>query len=221
MSQNCTGAGESCLYINNMGEGRCFAGECDVVSQNCPNTADKCSYAFLADGGVGRTCGPAGATAEGAPCGPGDTCAKGLVCLGASANTMGTCAKFCYTDTGCGGNNRVCGSLVQIPNVTELPAVCVQLTTCDPLLQNCPAGQGCYLTTNGPACIPMGSATNGQTCGPSTLCVRGSTCLGPTTNMLSCRSFCNLDGGMPSCTGSACGGIANSMGQALPWGACQ
>jgi hypothetical protein len=95
------------------------------------------------------------------------------------------------------------------------------LQQCDPLAQNCPATQGCYLTQSGPACIPEGNVANGAACGQTSLCVKGSTCLGPAANMLTCHSFCNLDGGMPNCGTGQCGFILDQQMNRLAWGACQ
>ncbi|MFT3710177.1 MAG: hypothetical protein QM817_21330 [Archangium sp.] len=216
MAQNCTGAGESCLYIDLNGNGRCFTGTCDVVTQNCPTATDKCSYAFLPDGGSARACAPAGSKTEGQSCGPtADDCAKGLICVN------GSCRKFCYTDNNCGGGLNICGNLVQVPNSPEMPATCVMLQACDPLLQNCPAMQGCALTVNGPACLPEGNVANGGMCGQMAGCVKGSTCLGPSTSMLTCHSFCNLDGGAPNCPTGQCGFILDMQMNRLAWGACQ
>ena len=215
MSQNCTGPGESCLYIDQNGNGRCFTGACDVVAQNCTTGTDKCTYVQSAPGVAGRACVPAGTKMPGEACGPSsDDCVKGSVCVN------GKCSKYCYTDSNCGSAQSVCASLVQVPGTTELPATCVTLMACDPLTQNCTgAGDGCFLTQTGPACIPVGTATAGQSCGATTNCAKGLTCVGMSAQTLACHAFCNLDGGMPTCATGQCGTLT-SGGTALPWGAC-
>ncbi|MFZ5438679.1 MAG: hypothetical protein ACOZQL_01660 [Myxococcota bacterium] len=212
MAQNCP-SGQSCLYTDNMGNAACFPGACDIVSQNCTTATDKCSYMGFQDGGVGRACAPAGAKTEGQPCGPQtDDCAKGLACVG------GVCAKFCYTSANCTGQGQ-CIGLVQIGGSREVPATCVTLAACDPFLQNCPSGQGCYLTQTGPACVTEGSVAIGGNC-QSANCVKGSVCLGGTSGP-TCHGFCNRDGGMPACATGQCGGVIAPDGGVLPWGACQ
>jgi hypothetical protein len=209
-AQTC-GAGSSCMYTDNMGNTACFPGACDVVAQNCPTQTDKCSYAGLADGGAGRACGPAGAKTEGQACGPSmDDCAKGLLCV------QGTCAKFCYQASNCTAAGAQCIGLITIGGVPEVPATCVTLSGCDPYLQNCPTTQACSLTQSGPACITNGTVPANGTCTPSAGCVRGNLCLvtmqGATSG--TCKPFCNLDGGAPTCAGS-CTGL-----QGVPYGVC-
>jgi hypothetical protein len=218
MAQNCPN-GEICIYSDMNGSmAQCFpAAPCNVITQNCPAMTDKCSYAFFPDGGAGRTCGPAGARTEGQACGPVDDCAKGLLCVG------GACQRFCNTDSNCGGGTNICGTVVSIPNTAEHPAACVMLNACDPLAQNCAnMAEGCYLTQAGPACIPAGTVPNGGTCGSGgQLCIKGSTCIGPSANMLTCRPFCNLDGGAPTCATGQCGFLVDMNMNRLAWGACQ
>ncbi len=216
-AQNCQ-PGESCMLTNTMGATACFPGVCDVVTQNCPTASDKCSYAGLADGGTGRACAPAGNIAEGQACGTGaDLCAKGLVCIN------GSCSKYCYQMSNCtAATNGQCVGVVQIGGTAELPTTCINIASCDPLLQNCPmTTQACSLTQSGAGCIPAGNVAIGADCRMGN-CVKGAACIGNQT-AANCRAFCNLDGGMPSCgTGTGgCGGVANGSGVPFPFGACQ
>ena len=93
------------------------------------------------------------------------------------------------------------------------------MAACDPLLQNCPGTEGCYLTDIGPGCAAAGNAAVGASCLMAN-CVRGAICLG-TQTAASCHAYCNRDGGMPSCSTGACGGVANPAGMPQPFGACQ
>jgi len=215
--QGCT-AGESCLYVDNMGNGRCFAGACDVVSQNCPTATDKCSYAGLQDGGVARACAPAGPQGDGAACGPSDNCGKGLVCINS------VCRKYCYDNATCGGGNKLCIGLIQIGGTQEIPSTCVTLSACDPLTQNCPQGQGCYLSnSSGAVCATAGTVAANGACGQGAgQCVPGTVCLLTSPTAGACKSFCNRDGGMPNCGTGQCGGLINAAdGGVLDVGACQ
>lgn len=210
-SQNCP-TGQSCMFKGDQSS-VCFAGACDVVTQNCATATDKCTYVQGASGPV-RGCRPAGAVAEGMACTPADECAKGLLCVNA------TCVKFCYQTSNCTGSGQ-CISGVTITGTEEVPTTCVTLAACDPLLQNCPTGQGCYLAGSGPACVSAGNTANGAACTSGNACVRGSICLGspPTAT---CHGYCNLDGGTPNCaTTGQCGGVTNGQGVPQPFGACQ
>lgn len=214
-SQNCR-PGESCMYSNAMGATSCFPGVCDVVTQNCPTASEKCSYAGFADGGTGRVCAPAGNIAEGQACAMGsDLCARGLVCI------SGTCAKYCYQTSNCtAATNGQCVGVVQIGGTAELPTTCINIASCDPLLQNCPmTAQACSLTQSGPGCIQAGNVAIGASCTMGN-CVKGAVCIGDQT-AANCRAFCNLDGGMPACATGACNGVANAGGMPFPFGACQ
>jgi hypothetical protein len=199
-----------------MGSTACFAGACDVVSQNCPNSADKCSYAGLADGGVVRACGPAGTLTEGQACAAGtDQCAKGLVCIN------GACAKYCYQNSNCTAPDGRCAGVVTIGGTDERPATCINIPPCDPLLQNCTdSTRACSLIDTGPGCIPPGTTAVGGDCSTTGTCVRGAVCIG-TTAAANCRAFCNRDGGMPSCTTGTCGIVTNQAGMQFGFGACQ
>ena len=216
--QNCTGANESCFLTNASGSTQCFAGACNLVTQNCPN-GGKCSYAGLADGGVERACGAAGVKTEGQACGASqmDDCATGLICLADSK-----CHKFCNTDVQCGAN-AACASYIDIGGSPEKPLFCVPVTACDPLTQNCAAGEGCYLSGTGPLCNTAGTVAAGAVCGQTQgNCVKGSVCLLTSATAGACHQFCNRDAGMPNCGAGQCGGLLNPVdGGVMPWGACQ
>jgi hypothetical protein len=214
-TQDCP-TGNACMVRVDQSGTSCFPGVCDVVTQNCAATTDKCSYLGQADGGGIRGCAPTGAVAEGQPCTMPDNCAKGMICVGPQGSA--TCQKFCYRTTDCTGTGQCIGA-VQIPGTPELPATCVTLTTCDPLSQSsCPSGQGCYLTQTGPSCLGAGTVALNGTCGQATgNCTPGNLCLvtmqGATSG--TCKPFCNLDGGMPNCGAGSCAGL-----QGVPYGVC-
>lgn len=210
IAQNCP-SGSACMF-NMQQAGQCFPGACDVVSQNCPNSTDKCAYAGTSTSAA-RACVPNGDKAEGATCGSAgtDDCVKGTFCVG------GKCAKFCNQQSQCTAPNSQCAAPVSVPGSPEIPVSCITLTTCDPYLQNCATGEGCTLSSTGPACIPAGTVPANGVCGQvQGNCVAGSVCLvmsqGATTG--SCKAFCNLDGGMPTCAGT-CTAL-----QGQPYGVC-
>ncbi len=206
-TQNCpTGLGYQCLYIDNTGNGRCFTGDCNFVTQDCAGT-DKCQFGIAGDGGVGRVCGPAGAAAEGAACGTAgsDDCVEGTTCVNLNGSNERRCRKYCNSNANCTAGT-LCQSLVSVSGTPQLPAICVPVQTCDPLVQNCTTvGEACYPITEGEYCLQAGTAAVGTSCG-NVNCVKGAVCLivgGAGT----CKQLCNLDGGLPACAASTCMGL--------------
>jgi hypothetical protein len=192
--------------------GACFAG-CDVVAQNC-GAGNKCTFGRIADGGVGRGCGTAGAVGEGQTCGAAqmDDCAAGLTCL---QGTPSKCRKFCYRDSDCGAGK--CALVGAFPGSPEYVSFCVG--GCDPLTPTCATGEGCYPTQGGSVCSTAGAVATGGTCSatagncvPGDLCVLGAA--GATSG--TCKKICNTDGGMPSCGTAACQALAGANFGACP-----
>jgi hypothetical protein len=102
--------------------------------------------------------------------------------------------------------------------------------TCDPVLQNCPAGQQCtggcnvsgVMTKAFTCAVPAAgaTATQGQDCGAG--CARGHDCYvvpAPDGGMRSiCRKYCNVDADCPP--GGRCGqeGLVCTAGDSAPIG---
>lgn len=126
------------------------ANECDPRVQDCMR-GEKCT-AWSNDGGTfwnankcveisgegvsGDSCMIEGSGVSGV-----DDCALGFICLNTDMDGLGSCVQFCM------GDNENCepGDVCAIYNDGVLP-IC--LTGCDPLLQDCPEGQGCIDTPN-------------------------------------------------------------------------
>jgi hypothetical protein len=126
------------------------ANECDPRAQDC-DKGFKCT-AWANDGGTfwnANKCveiggeGVAGdpCTVEGSGVAGVDDCGLGNICLNTDAEGVGTCVQFCE------GTDETCdpGDVCAIYNDGVLP-IC--LVGCDPLLQDCPDGQGCIDTPN-------------------------------------------------------------------------
>jgi hypothetical protein len=65
--------------------------------------------------------------------------------------------------------------------------------TCDPLLQDCPEGMGCYLLTDEATCEPVGAGIPpGGECVSPTDCAPGAGCFRQTDVLLRCFSFCDF-----------------------------
>lgn len=94
---------------------------------------------------------------------------------------------------------------------------------CDVILQNCPTGQGCYLTgmpgAFATACMAIGGTlAEGATCTGLTMCADGLHCSGGADP--ACREYCCMgsDGDCP--TGYSCLNYSDGMGGGLSVGVC-
>lgn len=131
-----------------------------------------------------------------------DTCDLGAICLFAE---MGLCYEFCDENDQC---NSIPGYCVQA-NDGFLP-VC--LYKCDPLLQDCPANQGCYRDTenNGFVCADpdtgMSNGMDDDICEYDNQCLPGFNCLPAAVvancdqmSMGCCAPFCDTTMGPGQC----------------------
>ena len=198
-SQDCDAG--SCLFADGGPSTACFEGACDLVRQDC-NAGEKCSY--QEDGGVTfRACLAEGTANEGEACPTAQSpngCAKGLICVAPGDGGAGVCQKLCYADSDC-GSPETCEGVLAFSGTSESPSLCVNLTECDLLAQDCPAGEGCYLDLHhdGGACLAEGSSPVGGSCTRSNDCVKGAACDGTGT----CRQLCGT-AGSPACTSGTC-----------------
>lgn len=179
--------------------------ECDPRTQDCMR-GQKCT-AWANDGGTfwnankcveisgegvsGDSCMIEGSGVSGI-----DDCGLGFICLNTDMDGIGTCVQFCQ------GDNEDCdpGDVCAIYNDGVLP-IC--LVGCDPLLQDCPEGQGCIDTPNssficfndasgdmgadGDPCPPAdgeNSCDPGMWCGPNS-----SGC----TDVNCCTAYCDIN----------------------------
>ena len=181
-------------------------GQCDPYEQDCPK-GEKCTSYVQTPGGAtvdATKCVPIiGDDLWGEPCermAENDTCAAGFFCMtNVSGNTgMGTCLEYCSPEQPCefGGE---CFSF----NDGALP-VCE--ITCDPILQDCPAGQGCYAAFDNFVCAlpgaPDGQGADGDPCNTIQSCNPGLICRGGTANCpegACCTPVCELSGPAEQC----------------------
>jgi hypothetical protein len=181
------------------------ASECDPLAQDC-REGQKCT-AWANDGGsvwnANKCVEETGTGVAGDPClveGSGvsglDDCAKGYICLFADDMNMGVCIAFCSgADETCENPDDSC----VVANNGVLP-LC--LDACDPLIQDCPAGQACYDSPAGVfVCFADASGAaglDGDPCPPSdgeNTCDPGLWC-GPGSNgcvdVNCCTPYCDL-----------------------------
>lgn len=177
---------------------------CDVWDPRCPSGCKCTAYAspgervWDANGcfpidpeprGRGESCLMVGSFASGL-----DNCEQGAICLGPDPEVLeGECVEFCTGGSGFGECSDPLEACV-VFNDGVLP-VCMPI--CDPRLQDCDEGLGCYGSqTGGTVCLlpdpppPGGEAGYGAECGSVTSCEPG----------LQCMAGDNV----PDCTGTNC-----------------
>jgi len=181
-------------------------GQCDPYQQDCPED-EKCTSYVQTPGQetVDATkCVPIiGDDLWGEPCDrmeDNDTCAAGYFCMtDVSGHTgVGTCLEYCSPGTPCefGGD---CFAF----NDGVLP-VCE--VTCDPILQDCPMGQGCYAAFDNFVCAlpgaPDGLGNDGDPCNTVQSCNPGLICRGGTAGCgdgACCTPVCEISGPAEQC----------------------
>lgn len=128
-----------------------------------------------------------------------DNCELGSMCLDFDGDGMGTCQKFC----GGSAANPMCeadeGCLIYFAGVP----FCFE--KCDPLVQDCPDGQGCYPDEEAPGgtgflCLPtIGASPAGglcwllSGCAPGLLCVTPEFVPGCNENFGCCTPLCDVE----------------------------
>jgi hypothetical protein len=160
---------------------------CDLFAQDCPPD-EKC-MPWANDGGavwtdvrcspildrpkqVGETCHVEGWNASGI-----DDCDHGLMCLWVDAAwKVGTCAAFCQGSA----DSPSCADALLHCTIELEGVMPLCLPTCDPLLQDCPVGGGCYRDNGdgfvcGDTIEP--SITLGEACESDWQCNAGSLCV--------------------------------------------
>jgi hypothetical protein len=218
---NCP-AGTQCIITDGTRTaGLCLPADCNLVRQDCTAPNTKCVVGPFADGGVGPQClsfnlGDGG-TADFTMCtsagsAANDVCRVGSQCLGGQPPT---CAKFCSLGitNSCPAGSE-CNAFVtfQLQGGQTLPGAyrfCQRITPCNPYDQSpCANGEACIVYTAQPpyaACLTAGPVPAGGTCNNMTFCSRGTQCVSPAAGMPgTCRNFCNLDGGAPTCAAGMC-----------------
>jgi hypothetical protein len=181
--------------------------ECDPYLQDCPD-GEKCN-AWANDGGaswnalgcfpvdvmpdgVGESC-----TVEGSGVSGVDSCDVGAMCWDVDTDTnIGTCIALCIGSA----DDPSCADAASICIIANEGALNICLPFCDPLMQDCGAGQGCYPIESGFACAPDASLADGQygdecefinVCDPGLWCAPPdavSSCFGSGC----CSEFCDV-----------------------------
>jgi hypothetical protein len=222
LTPSCPTGSECVLSGVNGTAGTCLPG-CSLTLQNCGSPNTKCIVAPTADGGIARQCTPfslgSGGAVEGSSCvqALSDPCQRGAQCVGVSGGQP-TCRRFCAPAVACGAGSECNLGITFMASqggAAELHLVCSPVTACNPFTQSpCQQTEACQVYRQGapPGCFASGSVSNGGQCTAQALCARGSQCVvgsgGAATG--TCRSFCNVDGGSPSCAAGMCQNLMGS-----------
>lgn len=192
-----------------------ISGQCDPRVQDCPE-GQKCTAVAPAEGepwGVNTCVEIKGDGAVGDPCDVEDgkytgidNCAVGNICLLTDdEGAGGVCVEFCDTNDAC-PDTPTANCVVY--NDGSLP-IC--LGSCDPLLQDCPEGQGCYNSAGDlfvcfkESAMP-GEGGPGDECQYINQCQKGGFCAAtaavancPPNSSGCCTPFCPVSGGNGPC----------------------
>jgi len=180
--------------------------QCDLWSESCPVgckcmpwdkdggsswNATRCSPLDPNPKGPGQPCTVEGYLASGV-----DDCAKHSMCWDPDPETNeGTCVPFCLgtaDDPSCSDECSTC-----VIGNGGILTLC--LPVCDPLVQDCPAQEGCYPVEDAFVCAPdasEGSGKHGDPCDFTNDCDPGLACLeidavaGCAGTVGCCTSFC-------------------------------
>jgi hypothetical protein len=203
--------------------------DCDVWSQDCPE-GQKC-IPWANDGGnvwnahrcvwvdpdpmyPGEPC-----TVGGGPTSGIDDCDATSMCWYVDPTTNeGVCRAFCMGSP----QAQACDEPGAYCNLLVGGVVPLCWATCDPILQDCPDGQGCYPVVDTFDCMPDRSGNAGQygdpceqvdECAPGLFCANVDVmpgCMAPTG---CCTEFCDLDGPDPLAHCQA----LNPAFECVPW----
>lgn len=188
--------------------------DCSPIEQDCPR-GYKCMPWANDDGNVWNDtkCVPIveDPSAPGEPCtvvGSGtsgeDDCDGTSMCWDVDPETnMGTCQPFCT-----GTEDRpTCADLCDECSIASDAVITLCFTTCDPLVQDCPPGQACYVQGDDLWCVPDASLREGaigspcefvNVCDPGLVCLDASTVPGcPGGSWGCCTPYCALAGPDP------------------------
>jgi hypothetical protein len=209
-------------------DGNSVSIECSVWDQDCPEgekcmpwandggnswNATRCSPVDPDPGQPGDPC-----TVEGSGVSGVDDCDVATMCWGVDPETnMGTCVAFCMGSE----NNPVCDDPTTACSIANEGTLILCLPTCDPLLQNCMDGEGCWGIDDDFVCAPdaggeMGAY--GDPCEFLNVCDPGLFCANPDVvpgcaSAGCCSEFCDMSDPM---AGANCAGAAGGQ-MCIPW----
>lgn len=193
---------------------------CDIWAQNCAE-GEKCTAWATNDDDYcdAVKCSPIARNPgqPGDPCSPADAACTGMDdCDIASMCWNGTCLAFCSGSP----DNPVCEDPSKTCIIANNDVLILCLPSCDPLLQDCADGEGCYPFADAFNCANVyESGAYGElcefinVCNPGLFCAAAELIPGCGNKIGCCGSFCDLDDpdASMSCPGAAGGE------ECVPW----
>ena len=163
--------GEKCMPWANDGGNSWNATRCSPVSPDAGQPGDPCTVEGSGVSGV-------------------DDCDVATMCWGVDPETNeGTCVAFCMGSE----NNPVCDDPTTACSIANEGTLILCLPTCDPLLQDCADGEGCWGIDDDFVCAPDASGEMG---------VFGDPC--EYINVCDPGLFCATATAVPGCASSGC-----------------
>ncbi len=202
-----TSSGETCDFLDCDYPDLPAIQECNTYEEDCPE-GQKC-MPWANDGGNAwnalKCVNVTGEGLHGDPCtvevdavSGMDDCALHHMCWEVDLDTnMGHCISFCDGTP----NDATCDEPDTVCIMTNQNTLNICLPACNPLLQDCPEGEGCYPVNHNYACAPVGVPDEvgfeGDTCEYVVACQPGFSCMDAeqVPNCMSpscCTPFCDL-----------------------------
>jgi hypothetical protein len=192
--------------------------ECSLWDQDCPE-GEKCSSWSTQGSAISDAtrCVPVsqGAGQPGDPCtveqGGVDSCAIGADCWNVDGATgEGVCVALCTGSEAA----PICDNPAETCAIANDGTLILCLPLCDPLLQDCPTGEGCYYLDQQFICAPDTSGTQGgpdspcdavNACDPGLRCVPAGAASGcPAGSTGCCRPYCDMSAADVCGVGETC-----------------
>jgi hypothetical protein len=190
--------------------------ECDLWTQDCP-AGQKC-MPWANDGGSSwnaTKCSPVApdpkqpgdeCTVEGNGVSGVDDCDAASMCWDVDYETnMGHCEPFCIGSD----DNPICLDPCRSCVIDGGGITMLCLLNCDPLIQDCLGGQGCYLLYDRYACSPDASGPDAgargdpceyiNACDPGMMCANADAVVGCQGAIGCCTPFCEVNGPAGQC----------------------
>ncbi len=215
-------------FIYGSPDGGAVTVECDLYVQDCPRgekcmpwgndggtwNATRCSPIADTPGQVGDPC-----TVEGGPTSGIDDCDIAMMCWDVDEETnMGTCVAMCQGSA----DTPLCDDPDTTCAIANDGVINLCLQSCDPILQDCPKGDGCYPVGQDFVCAPDASDEGGaygdgcefiNACDPGLVCLAPETVPGCVGAIGCCTEVCDLT----DAAGDAqCSGVMEGQ-QCEPW----
>lgn len=126
-----------------------------------------------------------------------DNCPAGAQCQDWDRDGFGTCKEFCEPD-----GDYECAQPGAIPYIACQDCGCVCEVSCDPRVDECDEGQGCYLGHVIAQCVPDASGELGafgdpceffNACDPGLACLQADAVPGCESALGCCAPYCDVD----------------------------